>query len=141
MKAIQTFAACTLLLSGFVTAAPAYNGTVKGTVNGKKIDVKAVCERSKMGKLDWLNVMSDPSMGGDAKDHDGDGIAVSVNVDITSSGAAFTVLVDGREYKFGKQRGLKLTPTGLTIKDSFGPATKVPQPDKNFDVDLTVDCP
>ena len=140
MKAMQTIAACAWLLSGFATAAPAHNGTVKGTVNGKQIDVKVVCEREKVGNSDWLSANSDPGRG-ELKDRDGDGIAVSVNVDTTNSGAAFTVLADGRTYKFGKQKGLKLTPKGLTIKDSFAPATKVPQPDKAFDVDLTVDCP
>lgn len=141
MKTIQTFAACALLLSGVATAAPAYNGTVKGTVNGKKIDVEVVCERSKMGTSDWLSANSDPGGRGELKDRDGDGIAVSANIDITGSGAAFIVLVDGREYKFGKQRGLELTPTGVTFKGTFGPGTKIPQPDKNYDVDLTVDCP
>ena len=56
MKAIHILATCALLLSGLAGAAPAYNGTVKGTVNGKKIDVKTVCERSKTGKSDRLDV-------------------------------------------------------------------------------------
>ena len=141
MKTFQTLAACALLLSGIATAAPAYNGTVKGTVNGKLIDVKVVCEREKMGKSDWLSANSDPGGRGDFKDRDGDGVAVSVNINITESGAAFNVLVGGREYTFGKMKGLKLTPNRLTFKDSFAPGTKVPQPDKAFDVDLTVDCP
>lgn len=141
MKAIQTFAACALLLSGIANAAPDFNGTVKGTVNKKQVNVKVVCEREKMGASDWLKASSDPSMGGDAKDLDGDGIAVKVNVDIGNAGAAFTVLLDGREYKFGQSKGLKLTPTGVTIKNRFSPGSKVPQPDKAFDVDLTLDCP
>ena len=140
MKAIQTLAACALLLSGVATAAPAYNGTVKGTVNGKKIDVKVVCEREKMGNSDWLSAESDPAGRGELKDRDGDGIAVKVNIDITGGGAGFTVIADGREYKFGKQKGLKMTPNRLTFKGTFGPGTKVAQPDKNYDVDLTVDC-
>ncbi len=141
MKAFQTLAACALLLSGIANAAPAYNGTVKGTVNGKQIDVKVVCEREKMGKSDWLSAESDPGGRGELKDRNGDGIAVSANINITAAGAAFTVLADGREYTFGQQKGLKLTPNRLNFKGTFGPATKVPQPDKNFDVDLTVDCP
>ncbi len=141
MKAIQTFATCALLLSGIATAAPATNGTVKGTVNGKKIDVKVVCVREKMGTSDWLSANSDPGGGSELKDRNGDGIAVAANINITGAGAGFTVLVDGREYTFGQQKGLKLTPNRLTFKGTFGPATKEPQPDKNFDVDLTVDCP
>ena len=141
MKAIHTFAACAFLLSGAAIAAPATNGTVKGTVNGKRIDVKTVCEREKMGSSDWLYVKSDPGGRGELKDRDGDGIAVEVSINITDPGAAFTVLVDGREYTFGKMKGLQLTPNRLSFKGSFGQATKVPQPDKNFDVDLTVDCP
>ena len=58
-----------------------------------------------------------------------------------ADGDTITVLVDGREYTFGKMKGLQLTPNRLSFKGSFGPATKMPQPDKNFDVDLTVDCP
>lgn len=140
MKAIQTLAACTLLLSGFANAAPDYNGTVKGAVDGKPIDVKVLCAWNTLGKTDRLKAMSDPSMEGDAKDRDGDGIAVSVTADITHAGAAFAVLAGGQVYKFGMTKGLKLTPTGLAVKANFKPSPDKPN-DKAYDVDLTVDCP
>ena len=140
MKAFQTLAACALLLSGFANAAPSYNGTVKGIVDGKSIDVKAVCERSKLGTSDRLKVMSDPSMESDAKDRNGDGIAVSVNADMTQPGAAFAVLAGGRVYKFGAIKAIKLTSTGLTLKAHFKPSPDEPELTA-YDVDLTVDCP
>lgn len=140
MKAIQTLAACALFLSGFANAAPNYNGTVKGTVDGKRIDVTAVCERSKLGTSDRLKVMSDPSMESDAKDRNGDGIAVSVNANLTQPVAAFGVLAGGRVYKFGTIKAIKLTSTGLTLKTNFKPSPDKPELTA-YDVDLTVDCP
>ncbi|QCB46285.1 hypothetical protein [Hydrogenophaga sp. PAMC20947] len=141
MKAIQTLAAaCCLLLSGFANAAPSYNGTIKGTVDGKPIDVKAVCERSKLGTSDRLKAMSDPGMEADAKDRNGDGIAVSVSADMTQLGGAFNVLAGGRVYKFGTTKAIKLTPTGLALKANFKPSRDKPELTA-YDVDLTVDCP
>lgn len=139
MNAIQTFAAWGLLLSGLAYAAPNYNGTVKGTVDGKPIDVKVVCEVSNMGKSDWLMVTSDPGMGA-LTDRNGDGVAVSVNADLAQSGAAFMVRLADQTYKFGKLKGLKVSSKGLTIKDNFAPMKKDSKP-KGFDVDLTVRCP
>lgn len=139
MKAIQTLGVCALLLSGLAHAAPDYNGTVKGTVDGKAIDVKVVCEVSTMGKSDWLSVTSDPSMGS-LTDRNGDGVAVSVNANLAQSGAAFMVLLGDQTYEFGKLKGLKVSSKGLTIKDNFAPMKKDSKP-KGFDVDLTVRCP
>ena len=141
MKIIQTFTACALLLFGFAHAAPGYNGTVKGKVDGKTIDVKTVCERNKIGKMDLLQVKSDPGMGSDLKDRNGDGVAVEIGVDMNQTTGSFKLLAGGREYKFAIWRELNQTVTGLTIKGSFSPATKEPQPDQAFDVDLTVVCP
>ena len=140
MKAIQTLASCALLLSGFAYAAPNYNGTIKGTVDGKPIDVKVVCERSKLGTSDRLKAMSDPGMEADAKDRNGDGIAVSASADLTRVGGGFSVLAGGREYRFGTTKAMKLTPTGLTLKGNFKPSRDKPELTA-YDVDLTVDCP
>lgn len=140
MKAIHTLAACALLLGGVANAAPEYNGTVKGTVDGKKIDVKAVCERSKVGKMDLLKVMSDPNMERDAKDRNGDGVAVSMTADVSQPGATFSVLAGSRVYKFGTTKNIKLTSTGLALKANFKPSPKQPELTA-YDVNLTVDCP
>ena len=140
MKVIQTLAACALFLSGFVNAAPNYNGTVKGAVDGTRIDVKAVCERRKFATSDWLKVMSDPSLEGDAKDRNGDGVAVSVSADLTQPGATFAVLAGGRVFKFGATKAIKLTDNGLVVKAKFNPSPKEPELTA-YDVDLTVDCP
>lgn len=141
MKAIQTLAACGLLLSGIANAAVDYNGTVKGTVDGVQIDVKAVCERSKSGTSDWITVRTDPrGMEGDAKDRNGDGIAVSLTGDLTQPGATLKVLAGGNVYNFGMRKGLKLTSTGLVVKGNFKPSKDKPEL-KPYDVDLTLDCP
>ena len=140
MKAFQIFAACALSLSGLSQAAPVYNGTFKGTVDGKSIEVKAVCERSKSGTSDWLMVMSDPSMEMDAKDRNGDGLAVSASADLTRSRATFAVLAGGRVYKFGASKALKLTPTGLAVQAHFKASPDKPELTA-YDVDLRADCP
>ena len=140
MKAVRTVAAFALLLSGLANAAPNYNGTVKGAVDGKRIDVKAVCESSKIGNSDRLKVMSDPGMDSEAKDRNGDGIAASVNADMTQPGAAFGVFAGDRIYKFGAMKAIKLTPTGLTLKANFKPSPDKPELTA-YDVDLTIDCP
>lgn len=139
MKSIQILAACSLLMSGIANAAPNYNGTVKGEIDGKKFDVKVVCERSKIGKMDSLSARSDPGMEIDAKDRNGDGIAVSVTGDMSQPAAAFTMLVGGKVYKFGARRDLKVTATGLSLKGHFKPAPNKPELTA-YDVDLTLEC-
>lgn len=141
MKTIQILASGAALLTAFAHAAPQYNGTVKGTVDGKRIDVKTVCEREKMGTSELLQVNSDPGGRGEIKDRNGDGVAVEVGINLTSSVAGFVVLVGGRTYEFGKMGGLTLSPTGMAIKGRFEPMQKEPEHHKAFDVDLTVDCP
>ena len=140
MKAIHIFAVCALSLSGFAQAAPVYNGTFKGTVDGKSIDVKAVCERSKSGTSDWLTGMSDPSMEMDAKDRNGDGLVVSASADLTRAAATFAVLVGGRVYKFGTKKLTKLSSSGLALKAHFKASPNKPELSA-YDVDLTADCP
>ncbi|AVO40145.1 hypothetical protein [Simplicispira suum] len=125
--------------SGIANAAPHYNGTVKGEIDGKKLDVKVVCERSKIGKMDSLSARSDPGMEIDAKDRNGDGIAVSVTGDMSQPAAAFTMLVGGKVYKFGARRDLKVTATGLSLKAHFKPAPNKPELTA-YDVDLTLEC-
>lgn len=140
MKAIQALATCGLLLSGFANAAPNYNGTIQGTIDGKSIDVKVVCERSKLGTSDRLKAMSDPGMEPDAKDRNGDGLAVSVSADLTRRVGGFNVLSGGRVYQFGTTKAMKLTPTGMTLKANFKPSPDKPELTA-YDVDLAVDCP
>ena len=139
MKSIHTVVVCALLLGGLAHAAPDYNGTVKGTVDGKPIDAKVVCKVSKIMKSDWLSVRSDPGMG-NPTDRNGDGIVVEMNANFADQAGGFTVLVGDQTYKFGWRRGVKVSSTGLTIKDNFAPMKKDSKP-KGFDVDLTVRCP
>ncbi len=139
MKSIYLFAACGLLIGGLANSAPAYNGTVKGEIEGKKLDVKVVCERNKVGTMDLLIARSDPSMGVDAKDRNGDGIAVSVSGDLSQQAAAFTMLVGGKVYKFGASKNVKMSTKGLSFKAHFKPAPNKPE-DTAYDVDLTLEC-
>ena len=127
MKPFQILVACGLLISVIANAAPAYNGTVKGEIDGKKLDVRVVCERSKTGTMDSLSARSDPGVEIDAKDRNGDGIAVSVTGDMSKPAAAFTMLVGGKVYK------------GLSVKAHFKPAPNKPE-QSAYDVALTLDC-
>lgn len=139
MKPFQILVACGLLISVIANAAPAYNGTVKGEIDGKKLDVRVVCERSKTGTMDSLSARSDPGVEIDAKDRNGDGIAVSVTGDMSKPAAAFTMLVGGKVYKFGSRREVKVTATGLSVKAHFKPAPNKPE-QSAYDVALTLDC-
>jgi hypothetical protein len=140
MKAIRNLAASGFMFSVLANAAPAYNGSVKGAIDGKAIDVKAVCERMEMGSMKRLTVRTDPGMSIDAKDRDGDGIVVSASGDLVQPLFAFTVLAGDRVYKFGGRREVKPTPTGLEVKGQFKASPKTPEL-KPYDVDLTIDCP
>jgi len=139
MKPIQILAACGLLIGGIANAAPNYNGTVKGEIDGKKLDVKVVCERSKIGTMDSLSARSDPGMEIDAKDRNGDGIAVAVTADMSQPAEAFKILVGGKVYKFGSRREVKATATGLSVKAHFNAVPDKPELTA-YDVDLTLDC-
>lgn len=125
--------------SGIANAASHYNGTVKGEIDGKKLDVKVVCERSKLGKMDSLSARPDPGMEMDAKDRNGDGVAVSVSGHMSQPAAAFTMLVGWQGVQIRRKARPEDHGHGLALKAHFKPAPNKPE-QTACDVDLTLEC-
>lgn len=114
MKTIPCLIGCALLISHPGVRADAFNGRVKGAVDGRPLDVAVVCNREAMGGRNWLTAQSDPSMHGGLRDRNGDGVALS----ISSNGeqAVFEVLLAGRRYRFVGTRDVAFAAHGLTIE-------------------------
>jgi len=123
-------------------SASEFNGTIKGSIDGHAIDVKAVCSPDKK-PWDWLQVVSDPGGRNESlRDRDGDGIAITVGAARSMGGASFEVLVAGKSYKFGStKRSVTFSDKGFKLAAKFsrteGADRKVVS---SYQADLAVEC-
>lgn len=143
MKVASAIPTLFMICTSSCVSASAFNGTIKGTVDGHAIDVAAVCEREIMFGGPWLRAKSDPAVHDGAKDRDGDGIAVIVSASQAQGQAVFEVLVAGQTYKFAGKRDLKFTDSGIKLESEI---SKYDGPGRDakrigsYVVNLSIDC-
>ena len=123
-------------------SASGFNGTINGSIDGRKIAVKATCFPDKK-PWDWLQVNSETLSRSEAlRDVDGDGIAILASASKGMGQATITAKIGETNYKFGvNKRGATFDPTGFKLVGKFdrieGPDRKVVH---TFEADLTVAC-
>lgn len=144
MRIVLAVTGTWLALAPSAGSADAFNGTVRGTVDGHAIDVRAVCNRETMFGGPWLQAKSDPALHAGAKDRDGDGVAVVVTATQARGQAVFEVLVAGQTYKFVGERGLQFTDTGVRMQstiEQYEGRGKDRRRVGAYEVSLSVHCP
>ncbi|MCO5119536.1 MAG: hypothetical protein M9951_07860 [Burkholderiaceae bacterium] len=120
-----------------------FNGTIKGSIDGHPIDVKAVCSPDKQ-PWDILQVVSDPahqvmSLG----DVDGDRIAIVAGAGRSMRTISITMKVGETLYKFSSRRPARFDDDAFAIAGKFtrtegkGKDRKVVS---SYQADLTVEC-
>lgn len=120
------------------------NGSIKGSVEGHEIDVKAACSPDKK-PWDWLRAVSDPAhMPESLDDRNGDRIAIVASTSRSAGMATISMKVGETRYKFGGgKRNTTFNDSGFRIVGKFdriegkGADRKVVS---SFQVDLTVAC-
>jgi len=125
-------------------SASEFNGTIKGTVDGHKIDVKAACSPDKK-PWDWLRALSDPAHRAESlSDLNGDGIAIVASTSRSAGMATFSMKVGETAYKFsGGKRSTTFDDSGFRVVGKFdrtegeGKDRKVVS---TYQADLTVAC-
>jgi len=125
-------------------SASEFNGTIKGSVDGHKIDVKAACSPDKK-PWDWLRALSDPAHRPESlRDLNGDGIAIVASTSRSAGMATFSMKVGETAYKFsGGKRSTTFDDSGFRVVGKFdrtegeGKDRKVVS---TYQADLTVAC-
>jgi hypothetical protein len=102
------------------SAASEFNGTIKGSVDGHKIDVKAACSPDKK-PWDWLRALSDPAHRPESlRDPNGDGIAIVAGTSRSMGGATFSTKVGETFDKFsGGRRSTTFDDNGFRVVGKF----------------------
>ncbi len=136
-------AACLAGTAVHVSASP-LNGTIKGSVDGRPVDVKAACSADKQ-PWDWLRALSDPVHRPESlRDLDGDGLVVVASTSRSASRASLTVKAGDTTYQFsGGKRTTTFSDGGFRIVGKFD-RTEGEGKDRKvvgtYQVDLTVTC-
>ena len=125
-------------------SASGVKGTIKGSLDGREIDVKATCFPDKK-PWDWIQVNSEALSRSEAlRDVDGDGIAILAGASQGMGQATITAKIGETSYKFGVgKRGVTFYPTGFKLVGKFdrtegkGADRKVVH---TFQAELTVSC-
>lgn len=135
--AFITLIACALAPATAPADEPIYNGHIHGMLDGQVIDVPAVC--TDLPGNGGFNVISDPNHMGEARDVNGDGVAVVVN-GVVDGNVAISARLGEQHYTFGG-RGAQFTDQGLRFVDQIYRMDKtagrmVPA----FEVDLDIQC-
>jgi hypothetical protein len=136
-------AACLASTAVHVSASE-FNGTIKGSVDGRSIDVKAACFADKQ-PWDWLRALSDPTHRPESlRDLDGDGLAIVASTSRSMGGATITMKAGEASYKFhGGKRITTFDDSGFRIvgkidrTEGKGKDRKVVG---SYQVDLTIAC-
>jgi hypothetical protein len=119
-------AACLASTAVHVSASE-FNGTIKGSVDGRSIDVKAACFADKQ-PWDWLRALSDPTHRPESlRDLDGDGLAIVASTSRSMGGATITTFDDSGFRIVGK----------IDRTEGKGKDRKVVG---SYQVDLTIAC-
>jgi len=120
------------------------NGTIRGSVDGHTIDVKAACHPDKK-PWEWLRAMSDPAHRPESlTDLDGDGIAILADTSRGAGRATLSVKVGQALYKFSaSKQEVRYDDSGFRIVATFD-RTEGKGKDRrvlsSYPVDLTVAC-
>lgn len=125
-------------------SATEFNGSIKGTVDGHKIDVKAACSPDKK-PWDWLRALSDPAHRPESlDDRDGDGIAIVASTSRSAGRATISMKVGETTYKFsGAKRTTTFDDGGFRVAGKFDRTEGEGKDRKvvgSYQVDLTVAC-
>lgn len=138
----QALTACVAIMLATPSVASAMTGRIRGSVDGKAIDVAVRCERAGSAGNTWLQASSDPPMDGQARDRNGDGVAVAVSGVAGRGQYVFMVLVGGETYRFGGRRNIEATASGIRMKaliERYERGSRTPV--GSYEVDLSVECP
>jgi hypothetical protein len=138
------FVGCGLAVCVIQASASELNGTIKGSIDGHKIDVKVACSAANK-PWDWLIVKSDPTdRPGPLNDLNGDGIAIQANTARGAASATWLMKVGQAVYNFSA------TGQAVTYNDNgYRVATKLDRMEgkgkdrrvvSSYQVDLTVAC-
>lgn len=124
-------------------SASEFNGSIKGSVDGHPIDVKAVCSPDKQ-PWDILQVVSDPAhQVMSLRDVDGDRVAIVAGAMRSMRTISITMKVGETLYKFGSRRPARFDDDAFAIVGKFtrtegtGKDRKVVS---SYEADLTVVC-
>ena len=141
MRASSLLLAACLAGTAVQVSAKEFNGTIKGSIDGHPIDVKAVCSPDKQ-PWDILQVVSDPAhQVMSLRDVDGDRIAIVAGAMRSMRTVSITMKLGETLYKFGSQRAARFDDGGFGIVGKFdrteGKDRKVVS---SYPADLTVVC-
>ncbi|MEB2320828.1 MAG: hypothetical protein OZ935_19505 [Pseudomonadota bacterium] len=144
MKFASLVLVATLAGTAAHVSASEFNGTIKGSVDGHAIDVKASCFPDKQ-PWDWLRALSDPAHRPESlADRDGDGIVIMANTSRSAGRATIAMKSGEKSYRFsGGKRNTTFDAGGFRIAGKFdrtegkGKDAKVVG---SYQVDLTVAC-
>jgi len=136
-------AACVASTAVHVSASE-FNGTIKGSVDGRSIDVKAACSADKQ-PWDWLRALSDPVHRPERLDDlDGDGIVNLASTSRNTGRATITMKAGEATYKFSAgKRITTFDDSGFRIVGKFDRTEGKGKDRKivgSYQVDLTVAC-
>jgi hypothetical protein len=109
-----------LAVSVLQVSASELNGTIKGSVDGHRIDVKAACFPDNK-PWDWLRALSDPVHRPESlRDLNGDGIAIVADTSRSMGRATFSIKVGETFYKFsGGKRSTTFDDSGFRVVGQF----------------------
>ena len=140
-----------VLLGGCLTfflaqvSASELNGTIKGSVDGHKIDVKAACYPDKNKPWQNLRAVSDPAHHVESlKDVNGDGITVMADASRGAGRAMVSVKVGEALYRFsGVNQDVSYSDSGFRVAAKIN-RTEGQGKDRrivgSYQVDLTFAC-
>jgi hypothetical protein len=135
-----TGAFCAAALCASASWAAEFNGTLRGTVDGRAVDVAVHCANNG----GWLQASTDLDQRGDAADDpEGRGVVATISGSQAAGQAVFTIKFGDELYRFDGTREVVFSETGLTMKSTLhryegrGMDRRIVS---SYDVDLVLDC-
>jgi hypothetical protein len=127
---------CAVIVCASASWAGEVNGSLRGTVDGRSIDVPVLCERAG----GWLKGSTEPSLNEGRTGHDeGAVVTISSSPEMT----VFTIKFGAELYRFNGTREVVFSETGLSMKATLhryegrGKDRKIVS---SYDVDLILEC-
>jgi hypothetical protein len=130
---------CAVIVCASASWAGEVNGSLRGTVDGRSIDVPVLCERTG----GWLKGSTDSSLQGDGADLEGGVVDANVSASQDAGMTVFTIKFADELYRFNGTREVVFSETGLAMKATLhryegrGKDRKIVS---SYDVDLILEC-